>query len=296
MCFIFYFSGSKLLDYITLFTLVLLRPLGGVIFGCSWFLLLCFTLCPFVTKRGSNFYFWTGIVFLTGQVIFVPEWPKGELVSSWPHSVGQNHFFIMMLFNRDFTIQSASRKFCTVYKSINSVPCQPSGLRDIPSERSAVQSTICPDDMDFCQDAKVFIALFVRMTWIPIGTFLCVEKLRTARTCIRPDVSAARLDDPQCLTKASRFLSKTQIWEDRCNRPDALIHKASITIQIQTSRLQSALSGRPCIKYGNCVHQFNSPDDHPSSPDARSLYMEITYSGCATVWMIGQHRPDAAIK
>jgi predicted RNA-binding protein with TRAM domain len=24
---------------------------------------------------------WTGIVFLTGQVIFVPEWPKGEFVS-----------------------------------------------------------------------------------------------------------------------------------------------------------------------------------------------------------------------
>jgi hypothetical protein len=34
-----------------------------------------------VTKRGSNFYFLTRIVFLTGQVIFVPEWPKGEFVS-----------------------------------------------------------------------------------------------------------------------------------------------------------------------------------------------------------------------
>jgi hypothetical protein len=45
------------------------------------FLLLWFTLCPFETKRESNFYFWTGIVFLTGQVIFVPEWTKGEFVS-----------------------------------------------------------------------------------------------------------------------------------------------------------------------------------------------------------------------
>jgi hypothetical protein len=43
--------------HITLFTLVLLRPLGGVIFIYSWFLLLCFTLYPFVTKRGSNFLF-----------------------------------------------------------------------------------------------------------------------------------------------------------------------------------------------------------------------------------------------
>jgi hypothetical protein len=39
-----------------------------------------------------------------------------------------------------------------------------------------------------------------------------------------------------------RFLSKTQIWEDRYNRPDdvdsrpdTLIHKASIAFKIQTS-------------------------------------------------------------
>jgi len=39
----------------TMFTLVLLRLLGGVIF--VWFLsLLCFTLWPFVTKRGVIFY------------------------------------------------------------------------------------------------------------------------------------------------------------------------------------------------------------------------------------------------
>jgi hypothetical protein len=66
-----------------------------------------------VTKRGSNFYFWTGIVFLTGQVIFVPEWPNGEFVSLklaaicwtkslllvlWPHSVfGQNHLCVKVL-------------------------------------------------------------------------------------------------------------------------------------------------------------------------------------------------------
>jgi len=54
----------------------------GSNFWYSYFcLLLCFTLCPFVTKRGSYFYFWIGIVFLTGQVIFVPEWPKGKFVS-----------------------------------------------------------------------------------------------------------------------------------------------------------------------------------------------------------------------
>jgi hypothetical protein len=67
-------------DIITLFTLVLLRHWGGVI--VVWFFsLLCFTLCPFVTKRGSNFWFGLRMYFQTGQVIFVPEWPKGEFVS-----------------------------------------------------------------------------------------------------------------------------------------------------------------------------------------------------------------------
>jgi hypothetical protein len=62
-------------------TILLCLPYRGSNFCCVWFFLLCFTLCPFVTKRGSNFYFWTGIVFLTGQVIFVPKWPKWEFVS-----------------------------------------------------------------------------------------------------------------------------------------------------------------------------------------------------------------------
>jgi hypothetical protein len=34
-----------------------------------------------MTKRESSFFIWIGIVFLTGQVIFVLEWPKKEFVS-----------------------------------------------------------------------------------------------------------------------------------------------------------------------------------------------------------------------
>jgi hypothetical protein len=94
--------------------------------------------------------------------------------------------------------------------------------------------------------------------------------------------------------QTSGFLSKTQLWEDRYNRPDdmdsrpnALIHKVSIAIQIQTSGQRSSWSGRACIRYGNCVHQINRPDDHPPGPDTRSLYMEITCNGHATVRTIG---------
>jgi len=99
--------------------------------------------------------------------------------------------------------------------------------------------------------------------------------------------------------KASGFLSKTQLWEDRCNRlndvdyrPDALIHKASIAVQIQTSRRQSPWSGRASIRYGNSVHQISRSDNHPPGPDGRSLYMEITCSRLMTVRMTGHHHPD----
>jgi hypothetical protein len=63
------------------------------------------------------------------------------LVCNWPHSVGQNHFFVKMFLNRDFAIQSTSRRLCTVYKSENLIPCQPFGRRDIPSRRPTVQTS-----------------------------------------------------------------------------------------------------------------------------------------------------------
>jgi hypothetical protein len=56
---------------------VLLRPLGGVIFILVGVYLLCFTLCPFVTKRGSNFYFWTGNVFPNRSSDFCHRMAKG---------------------------------------------------------------------------------------------------------------------------------------------------------------------------------------------------------------------------
>jgi hypothetical protein len=51
----------------------------GVIY-LWFFLLLCFTLCHFVTKSGSSFFFLTEIVFFNRSSVFVPELPKGEFV------------------------------------------------------------------------------------------------------------------------------------------------------------------------------------------------------------------------
>jgi hypothetical protein len=157
-----------------------------------------------------------------------------------------------MLFNKDSAIQSASRKFCTFHKSENSIPCQPSGRRAIPSRRPSVQSIIRLDDENFppdlplCREASKLLQL---------------ASVRTFQQHVRKTLS---------VRQASGFLSKTQLWEDHCNRPDdvdsrqdALIHKASIAFKIQTSGRQSAWSGRASIKYGNCMHQINRPGDHP---------------------------------
>jgi hypothetical protein len=104
------------------------------------------------------------------------------------------------------------------------------------------------------------------------------------------------------------------------SRPDALIHKARIAIQIPPSgrlsawfelalsingnctfdfnRLDAFLpwSGRALNQYGNCVLKINRPDDHPPWSGRAKPYMKITCSGRATVQTTVPHRPDAALK
>jgi hypothetical protein len=151
-----------------------------------------------------------------------------------------------------------------------------------------------PDDLPYHPDAQLSKASTVRMTRtfrldLPLcreaSKLLQLASVRTFQQHVRTTLN---------VQQASGFPSKIQLWEDRCNRPDELIHKASITFKIQTSGRQSAWSGRACIRYGNCLHLINRPDDHPLGPDARSLGMEIIYSGSATVWTTGHHRLEAA--
>jgi hypothetical protein len=162
------------------------------------------------------------------------------LVCNWLHSVGQNHFFVMMLLNRDSVIQSASIRFCTIYKSKKLDPLQPSRRRDIPSGRPTVQGIIRPDDENFLSEPSSVSRSFEQLQLASVWMFQ--QHIRTTLS-VRP---------------AMGFPSKTQIWEDRSNRPDdvdshpdALIPKASITFKIQTSKRQSSLSECVSNRYGN---------------------------------------------
>jgi hypothetical protein len=124
-----------------------------------------------VTKRGSNFYFRPGMYFQTCQVIFVPEWPKGEFVSIlalfcvWTKSLMCND-----VVNRDSTFQSEVR---TNYK----VPCQPSGRCVIPSGRPSVYCSICPDDVSFRPDIRQTSIIYPDDVLLPSGHLHRIEKL-----------------------------------------------------------------------------------------------------------------------
>jgi len=119
---------------------------------------------------------------------------------NWLHFVGQNHFFVKLLLNRDFAIHSASRRFCTIYKS----------------EKS--------DDENFLFGPSFVSKSFELLQLASVWTFQ--QHVRTTFS----------------VRQTMGCLSKTQIWEDHCNRLDdvdshldALIHKASIAFKIQTS-------------------------------------------------------------
>jgi hypothetical protein len=145
------------------------------------------------------------------------------LVYNWLHSIRQNHFFVIMLFNSDSAIQSASRRFYIIYKSENSVTCQPFGRCDIPSGRPTVQSIIRPNDENFPFGPSSMSRNF---------ELLQLASVRMFQQHVRTTLS---------VRQASGFLSKTQLWKVCCScpkdvdsRPDALIHKASIAFKIQT--------------------------------------------------------------
>jgi hypothetical protein len=155
---------------------------------------------------------WTSIVFLTGQVIFVPEWPKGEFVSIlvlfcvWTKSLICNDAV-----NRDSTFRVMSEDYACESEEFQ-VPCQPSGRCVIPSGRLSVYCSIRPDDVSFLPDIRQTSIICPDDVLLPSGHLHRIEKLLTS--LLRPDVSAACPDAYQ-FSNGSLILSKFQEREDQ---------------------------------------------------------------------------------
>jgi len=146
-------------------------------------------------------------------------------------------------------------------------------------------------------DAHLSKSSSVRTTWIPIRTFLCVEKHRTAPACIHLDDSAARRDDSQCSIKLQDFFPKHRYGKIAATvRTTWILARTRLSIrqvsqfksrsperehQIWKLRASDQPSRRPsswsrCAKplYGNYLQwTCDCPDDR-APPSGRSSFQE----------------------
>jgi hypothetical protein len=179
-----------------------------------WFFpLLCFTLFPFVTKRGSDFIFGPGMYFQTGQVIFLPEWPKWEFVCILASfCVWSKSLMCKDAANRDSTCQSIFRRLCTA-KKIEDFRLPVSRPDDVLSRPEAHLSTV-PYVRTTCHPVRTpdKPASSVRTTYFfSVRTLHCIEKLlsslRTSGHLSSPSGRPLVIDQLQ-------ILPKFRIWED----------------------------------------------------------------------------------
>jgi len=214
------------------------------------------------------------------------ERPSETLGLSSVSNINKDAFY-----HRVSTIQKCSRRFFFVYKSKESVPCQPSGrsyhpVRTLicplfhPSERRAISSgrpnrssIIRPEHVDFCPDPLLYQEVSVP-------------------ACIRPDVSAARPD-------ASQYSTKLQILSKFIyGKIDATVQTTWIPVRTPVCHLQDtwygncifsfnrldtclSWSGRAQHRYGNCVLKINRLDSHPPwSECAKALYGNYLQQTC----------------
>jgi hypothetical protein len=145
--------------FITIVELILLcfpgpsETVRGVIFISVGCFITLFTLCPFVTKRGSNFYFGPGMYFQTDQVIFAPKWTNEEFVSIlalfcvWTKSLMCNDAV-----NRDSTFRVMSEDSACKSEEFQ-IPCQPSGRCVIPPGHPSV---FCSIRLDIRQTSIIY--------------------------------------------------------------------------------------------------------------------------------------------
>jgi hypothetical protein len=231
----------------------------------------------------------------------------------WQKSLLCNVFTRMLLYPESTLQLGSSRRFCEVFKEVYFDSLSAVRWRGLPSGHSSI-SNIRPDDVVYCPEAHLSTVPAIRTmchtVWTPDRPSIIrldppLYREASVRSCVGPDVSAARSDNVQW-SISFRFSFQVQIREDWCNRPDdvdsrpdALIHKARIVIQTQQSGRLSAWSGhtfniygncgfnfnRPdaCLswagrarnKYGNCVLKINCPDGHPPGPDAWILIWKL---------------------
>jgi len=141
---------------------------------------------------------------------------RSLLVCNWLHSVGQNHFYVMMLLNRDSVVFRVFLFKVIILKDSAQIPRKSYRIPCIRSDDLIFR----PGDQLSKHHSSGWQELFF---W----TFLCVEKLQTAPSCIHPDVSATSPDAFQCSTRKRISFQNTDMGRQlqpfgRCVFPSRL--------------------------------------------------------------------------
>jgi hypothetical protein len=148
--------------------------------------------------------------FQTGQVIFVPEWPKGEFVSILASFyVWTKSLMCKDTVNRDSTCHSIFRRLCTA-KKIEDFRFPISRLDDMSSRPDAHLSTV-PSVRTTCSsrpDVRQTSIIRPDNVSFPFGPY--TESRSFYPACIRSDISAARPDAYQYLSSLIFFPSSNK--------------------------------------------------------------------------------------
>jgi hypothetical protein len=201
------------------------------------------------------------------------------------------------------------------------VPCLPSGQSSHP-----VRTPLCPlfhpSGRRVIPSGHQTIQYHPSRRRAPSIRTLTLYREVSIPACIRPDVSAARLDASQFLN-GSLILSKFQEREDqstvwtmwypvwtrvsirqesqfKINGPDvwqpwsgcAFIKDRNYQFDFNHPDACPSWSGRRHCRYGNCVLKNCRPDVTPPWSGRPKPYMEITCHGRATVLTTVSHRPN----
>jgi hypothetical protein len=198
------------------------------------------------------------------------------------------------MLHRDSTIQKCFRvrRF--------SVPCQPSRRPSHPVRTPICHCSIRPDAVPYCPDSR-------QTKPHPSGRRVSPSRPSTMSrrfcpACIRPDVSAARLDTSQYSNSLRFFPSSNKGKIDqpsgRCGIPSRRVFIKEGNCRFDFNRPDDCLSwfGHVHIRYGNSVLKFSRPDAHPPWSGRAKPYKEITCSRRVTVRTRFLNRKDFLAK
>jgi hypothetical protein len=163
--------------------------------GVLFLLLLYFTLYPFVTKRGSNFYFLDVECISKSVKWFLSHnGQRGSLLGfDWPHSVfGQNRLYVKMLYQGFHYSEWCQKILHCLQVRIFQFPV--SRLDDVSSRLDPHLQTV-PFVRTTCHTVRTPRQIkhyLSRRRAFPSGPSLFREA--TVPACIRPDVSTAHPD------------------------------------------------------------------------------------------------------